>query len=147
MYPISRDFTAFNWDWLTDEDPDPFIMAMNGKSAILGEPYILPDPDEPQEVADAEFWASYFAGSVCPGDDAYEPVSDILYPVIDSIDRIQILSSNTRIESKENETRVVGMLSASFYWRDVMKNLLPSGRGVVVVVDNPCTASFSYQIT
>jgi hypothetical protein len=40
----SEDFTAFNWDWLTDEDPDPFIQSYNTSRAILGEPYILPDP-------------------------------------------------------------------------------------------------------
>jgi hypothetical protein len=121
-------------------------MAMNGKFAIIGEPYILPDPNIPEEVEEAEFWAVFFEGSVSQGDDAFEPVSDLFYPVIDSIDRIQIFPSRTSNDTGDDDTNVVAVLSASFYWRDVMKNVLPSGRGVVVVVENPCTASFSYQI-
>jgi hypothetical protein len=121
-------------------------MAMNGKLAIIGEPYVLPDPNIPQEMKEAEYWAPFFSGSVSRGDDAFEPVSDILYPVIDAIDRIQIFPSHTSDDTEDDDTKVVAVLSASFYWRDVMKNILPSGRGIVVVVENPCTASFSYQI-
>jgi hypothetical protein len=45
LYPIpSEGLSAFNWDWLTDEDPDPFISSYQTKRAVLGEPYILPDP-------------------------------------------------------------------------------------------------------
>jgi hypothetical protein len=46
-YPIplpSETFSAINWDWLTDVDPDPFISSYETKRAILGEPYNLPDP-------------------------------------------------------------------------------------------------------
>jgi hypothetical protein len=44
-YPFSsHDFEVFTWDWLTDEDPDPFIKAMDSTRVILGEPYVLPDP-------------------------------------------------------------------------------------------------------
>jgi hypothetical protein len=43
-YPLtSEEFTAFNWDWLTDEDPDPLIQCIDKIRAIIGEPYILPD--------------------------------------------------------------------------------------------------------
>jgi hypothetical protein len=44
-YPMaSEDFTAFNWDWLSDTDTDAFIHSVDTVRAILGEPYMLPDP-------------------------------------------------------------------------------------------------------
>ena len=45
LYPLQADgFTAFNWDWFTDVDPDSMHQAIDEKLAILGEPYILPNP-------------------------------------------------------------------------------------------------------
>jgi hypothetical protein len=146
LYPLLNDFAPFNWDWVTDADPDPFIMALDKKTAVLGEPYINPDLGNAEEVAEDRYWADVYAGSVSPGDDPFEPVSDIIYPVIDTIDRIQIFSPTSNETKQNDDTKVVSVVSASFYWRDVMKNVLPSGRGIVVVIDNPCAASFSYQI-
>jgi hypothetical protein len=44
-YPMpSEDFTAFNWDWLSQPDPYVVVHSVDTVRAILGEPYILPDP-------------------------------------------------------------------------------------------------------
>jgi hypothetical protein len=102
---------------------------------------LLCDRKIPHEVADAEFWANAYSGSVAEGDNPMEPISDILYPIIDQTDHIQLLSNNTKSQD------VVAVLSATFYWRDVLKNVLPPGKqGLFIVIDNPCTASFTYQI-
>ena len=104
--------------------------------------------DDPDDVAHAAYWADLFSGSVSPGDNPNEPVSDIIYPIINNIDKIQIIENVTMINNNTDaDMSVVGAMSASFYWRDVMKNILPTGkRGLILVVDNPCTASFTYQI-
>ena len=84
-----------------------------------------------------------------------EPVSDIMYPIINVLDRIQIIDNDAASNSNLNDTvyntntttEVVAVLAATFYWRDVMRNTLPTGeQGLVVVISNPCTASFTYQI-
>jgi hypothetical protein len=99
--------------------------------------------DIPDEVANAEYWADVYSGWVSSGDDPMEPVSDIIYPVIDELKSIQIHEDGN---NTSNQT-IVGILSSSFYWRDVLKNILPSGReGLVVVIDNPCKVPFTYQI-
>jgi hypothetical protein len=105
---------------------------------------------------DAKFWANYFSYSVASGDDPMEPMSDIIYPIVDAIDRIRIVdtsgsSSESSITDIPNENttegKVVAVVSSSFYWRDALKDMLPTGRnGIVVVVANPCTASFTYQL-
>jgi hypothetical protein len=45
-YPMSTgdDFTAFNWDWLSDPDPVALAKASNSLRAVLSEAYIVPDP-------------------------------------------------------------------------------------------------------
>jgi hypothetical protein len=77
-----------------------------------------------------------------------------LYPVVDRFDKIRIITDDDDDDDNDGttgnnniENRVVAMLSAGFYWRDVLKNVLPDGRkGVVVVVENQCTAPFTYQV-
>jgi hypothetical protein len=85
----------------------------------------------PEDVADAEFWAKAYSGSVAANENPMEPVSDIIYPFANEFDSDNIVAVN----------------AATFYWRDVLKNVLPPGKeGLVIVIENPCTASFTYQV-
>jgi hypothetical protein len=74
-----------------------------------------------------------------------------LYPVIDRVDRIQIIPNQDSTDRKTKEVnytnKVVAVLSASFYWRDALQNVLPTKKmGLVAVFENPCSAAFTYQI-
>jgi hypothetical protein len=105
--------------------------------------------DDAEEVSTAEYWAKVFSGSVDQGDDPMEPVSDILYPVIDRFDKIQIITDkdDTNVTDSNVNNKVVAVLAGVFYWRDVLKNVLPDGKkGLVVVIENTCTSTFTYQI-
>jgi hypothetical protein len=74
-----------------------------------------------------------------------EPISDILYPVVDNVEKIQPITDDAW--THETDNKVVAIISSSFYWRDVLKNVLPHNkRGLVVVFENPCSASFTYLI-
>jgi hypothetical protein len=77
-----------------------------------------------------------------------EPVSDILYPVVSELEQNDSFRENSG-NNNTNTTpeRAVAVFSASFYWRDVLKNVLPPGKqGLIIVIENPCTASFTYQV-
>jgi hypothetical protein len=148
MYPIqSSGFSAYNWDWYTYIDPDPFIGSIATKRAVLGTPYMNPDVSNPDEMKEAQYWADTFSGLIDPDDAPLEPASDILYPVINRFDRIKLLDDDHNSTSIDTHDEVVSVLSSSFYWRDVLKNVLPEkSAGLIVVVENPCSASFTYQI-
>jgi hypothetical protein len=157
MYPIqSSGFSAYNWDWYTYVDPDPFITSIATKRAVLGTSYMNPDLTNPDEVKEAQYWADTFSGLIDPGDHPLEPASDILYPVIGRYDRIELLdgehynstsASSNETTATDDDDAIVAVLSSSFYWRDVLKNVLPEqANGLVVVIENPCSASFTYQI-
>jgi hypothetical protein len=100
----------------------------------------------------AEFWAAIFEGTIDPGDNPLEPAADILYPVIDRLDKIQLFTDDDdhnkpTAEDTDIEGKVVAVLSSGFYWRDTIKNVLPNNRkGLVVVFTNPCSSSFTYLV-
>ena len=79
-----------------------------------------------------------------------EPVSDILYPVLegapDAFDLFEHKDDGTQSQTTDSKDKLVGLLSVSFYWRDVLKNILPTGSHAVVVFENPCSPTFTYAI-
>jgi hypothetical protein len=156
LYPIqSSGFSAYNFDWYTDIEVDPFVSSIATKRAVLGTTYMNPALNNPDQVKEAQYWADTFSGLIDPGDHPLEPASDILYPVVNRFDRIKLLdddnanpsSLSSNYTATTDDDEVVAVLSSSFYWRDVMKNVLPEqSHGLIVVVENPCSASFTYQI-
>jgi hypothetical protein len=43
---------------------------------------------------------------------------------------------------------LLGFISISIYWRDLLTDLLPPGSdGIVIVIENECNPSFSFQVT
>ena len=102
----------------------------------------FPDSTNIDEVTNAEYWADVYSGLVRPGDDPMEPVSDINYPVFDETSRIEQGDDNGNVNGT-----IVAVLSSAFYWRDILKNILPSRlQPVIVVIDNPCKAPFTYEV-
>jgi len=88
-------------------------------------------------------FADWFKDYIDPGEEPMEPVSDIYYPIIDKIDSVRIIDSTYRQEEHD----VVGFLALSIYWLGFMKNILPEGsEGIVVVFENPCNPSFTYEL-
>ena len=68
-----------------------------------------------------------------------EPIIRTLYPILDT--------ATGAITLNRNNSKVVGIIAASFYWRSYLENILPNGEnGLVVVFANACNQSFTYQI-
>jgi hypothetical protein len=96
-----------------------------------------------------QYWIEDVSPLIDPGDNPLEPTADIIYPVINQFDSIKLIENDKledpAIESDTNE--VVAILSSTFFWRDVLKNVLPEiSKGLIVVIENACTVSITYQI-
>jgi hypothetical protein len=77
-----------------------------------------------------------------PDENKVEPLCDVCFPIYDNLDKIQRTSGDV------NASDIVGAVSSTFYWRDVIKNILPDSRaGIDVVIDSPCKANFTYRVT
>jgi hypothetical protein len=76
--------------------------------------------------------------------DPFQPIMDIVYPIVDDVSRVELTASD---DYEPSNHTLVGLITVSVYWREIFSSALPSGSyGVVVVVDNTCSDSFTYQI-
>jgi hypothetical protein len=65
------------------------------------------------------------------------------YPVLNLYDMIDVKEHNV------TKYKVDAILVAEFYWRDLMKDILPdSSKGIILVTENSCTPQtpFTYQL-
>eukprot|EP00934_Nitzschia_sp_Nitz4_P004508 Nitzschia sp. Nitz4//scaffold87_size112219//63226//66821//NITZ4_004078-RA/size112219-augustus-gene-0.60-mRNA-1//-1//CDS//3329559381//4498//frame0 len=136
QYPIlSKDFPIYNYDY-TSEDSDSYVPGSGVRvTDVLGKGYAqLADVANAQEGSYIEKYNSTFR--------SIEPISEIHYPIFaDAADNVLIQ------ETAENNSPMVGFMWLSFYWRNEMVDLLPSGtNGLVCVVSTSTNNSFTYQL-
>ena len=90
------------------------------------------------------FISEIFAPYISADEEPYEPVMDIFHPIINDIRRVRVAGSNDY--DAQNNT-LVGVLAATVYWRNILKNTLPQGSSrIAIVFNNTCTKAFTYQI-
>mmetsp|Transcript_31229 Transcript_31229/g.73559 ORF Transcript_31229/g.73559 Transcript_31229/m.73559 type:complete len:1201 (+) Transcript_31229:149-3751(+) len=71
--------------------------------------------------------------------DHTEPFIRVLYPILDT--------ATGAITAYNTDSKVVGIIASSFFWRSYLENILPDGQnGLVVVFENNFTQTFTYQI-
>ena len=91
------------------------------------------------QVDETEYWGNIFRQLLKPGEEAIEPVSDLVYPIIEVIDGVKTPDTTG--------DKMVATVVATIYWREYIKKVLPeNSKGIVVVFENPCNPSFTYQI-
>jgi DNA-directed RNA polymerase subunit F len=111
----------------------------------LSEAYMLTDPDDDELTVENMCAAHYFKDYISPDEEALEPVSDIYYPIIeDATDSFNLFDGGSYNPVHHN---LGGILSLSVYWRDFIKDILPTGSdGILVIFENECNPTFTYQI-
>jgi Adenylate and Guanylate cyclase catalytic domain len=106
-------------------------------------------------IAETEVYANFFQNFLPSDENAMEPVMDVYYPILNDLSPNAMAGkkyNNGTVASgttfAANTTReVVGIVVITIYWRNFFRNILPEGaNGIIVVVQNPCHNSFTYQI-
>jgi hypothetical protein len=96
------------------------------------------------EIAETEVWREFYSPFVSPGEEVVEPITEVLYPVINRVDKVRVAGA---VDYKRTDNDLVAILGSSIYWRSFFRNILPDGsNGIHIVISNPCTSSFTYQI-
>ena len=101
--------------------PEPIYHSLETQNVVLSEPYNLPDPNVPDEVAETEAFVDWFSDYVTPGQNPGEPASDIYVPILDhNFDTIRIA------DDTEDRPKLVGLM---------VRGRVPLGRRPTVQVE------------
>lgn len=139
--PVVPRYPAYNWDVTSIVNNTMIVQILEHHKTIISEPYLIPNPDCPTAIEEAESEADWFLDYIGPDEDPMEPVSDILYPMYDNVSRV------TLTDEERNAESFVAIMAISIYWRDMIRDVLPPGsNGLIAVFDNPCTQSFTYRL-
>lgn len=112
----------------------------------------LPLRNVPAEVVESDFWAELLKNYIPLDAPSNEPFSDFQHSILkDSDEGTEFVTTFDADYLNSGEiTRthnVVATLVVSIYWRMFLVDIVPeSSQGLVVVFENPCSASFTYQI-
>ena len=105
---------------------------------------ILPPDAPPEDVQEMIYEAEWVGSYLPPDEEPMEPISDIFYPILPS--GIDTFNQNDDDFDRSDQS-FAGHLTMSFYWRSTIRDILPEGSdGILVVFENPCNPTFTYQI-
>jgi hypothetical protein len=79
--------------------------------------------NDPEAQAESERWSDWFKDFIAPQENPFEPVVTLIYPVVNNIRRVDLLSAINYTTA--NDT--VAILGAYMYWRDLIRDILPTG--------------------
>mmetsp|Transcript_45322 Transcript_45322/g.109736 ORF Transcript_45322/g.109736 Transcript_45322/m.109736 type:complete len:1123 (+) Transcript_45322:296-3664(+) len=138
-YPIVPTWPPYNYDYITGLTYTTAHTEMLEKgSIVITTPYLNPDPNDEAAMENAISTAGWLYERLHPDEEPLEPASDLYFPIFDDL--------NT-FETDTSKTSPVATFGVTFYWRDMIRDILPeSAKGILVVVDCPCSASFTYRL-
>lgn len=139
--PVIPTYAPYNWNGLAYEAfAKGLSFSMESKSVVMTSIANHADPNDPVAVAQAATTSNWAIPYVGEDEDPNEPFADMYYPVIDKIEDVVLKPSK--------DTKALGVVAFSFFWRHILRNILPpNSKGLVLVFENPCgKQSFTYQI-
>jgi hypothetical protein len=132
--PVVPVYSPYNWDGATYTAlASALPQLLEDKQVVISRVTNLPDSDDLAAVTEAEENSDWAKGYIGEDEDPSEPMSEIFYPII--------------ADSDEGNETVVGVYSISIFWRHLITNILPpDSDGIVVVFENACNQTFTYEI-
>eukprot|EP00934_Nitzschia_sp_Nitz4_P001455 Nitzschia sp. Nitz4//scaffold32_size149145//139255//142862//NITZ4_002902-RA/size149145-augustus-gene-0.44-mRNA-1//1//CDS//3329548138//1455//frame0 len=133
-YPVP----IYNFDYISPTTPDTYLRGNGPKVVEL----LQSGKCQISDIANEGGGYNAAIDAIVAGTfDSSEPLSEIHYPIF------KTAVDDIFNEGTDNATDFVGFLFLSFYWRNLMLDMLPEGvDGLVVVATTTCNTSFSYEI-
>lgn len=139
--PVIPTYAPYNWNGLAyDAFAKGLVFSMETKSVVMTAVANHADPNDPVAVEQAATTSHWAIPYIDEDEDPNEPFADMYYPVIDKIEDVVLKPSR--------DTKALGVVAFSFFWRHILRNILPpNSRGLILVFKNPCQKQyFTYQI-
>eukprot|EP00977_Amphora_coffeiformis_P016030 scaffold4855_cov195-Amphora_coffeaeformis.AAC.15 len=120
--------------------------TISGFSNLVDPTVDLIESDEADRIS-----VEYIQNFINPNENAAEPITILLYPIRNRSNQLLMANYHSRDDSTttsdDEEEEVVGSFSLTIFWRDLLRNTLPpSSRGLLVVTQNTCGQTFTYEI-
>jgi hypothetical protein len=139
--PVVPVGSPYNWDGFQyNALANAWEIFQQERRAVIGYSRNIPTAEDPDlNVEENNKYIGMFVGN----DTSYhiEPFADIFYPIMRNIYEETIPDSNISLTND-----VVGILSVTFYWRDLLSKYVISEfpEGLMIVVENSCNQTFTY---
>jgi len=136
MLPTEK-FSAYNFNAINHKILGPGIRnVVENHKVVIGPVLNFADSLEDIGTNRVTAWAARHSP---PDVDPTEPVIRTLYPILDT--------AEGAITVSQPDSKVVGIIASSFYMRSFIENILPSSeKGIVVVFENTCNQTFTYEV-
>lgn len=119
-------------------------ISYKNREVVLSPPFMIPSPNDKAELAEAETWCEFYKDFISSNENCMEPVGQWYYPVLDSLDHVDV----TKSAEYPDKYEVKAIVASEFYWRTLIRDIIPDGsKGIVLLFLNTCTDDvFTYQI-
>lgn len=146
--PVVPDVSPYNWDGFRDKAlASAFEIFKGGSQVVMSYVENIPTPEDPGLNVTRN---NEFIGAFIGNDTAFhaEPYGNIFYPILKSHSEEIVQedggAGGTDAGSSANGD-VAGIVSVTFFWRDLLKNVLPEkSDGMSLVISNDCNQTFTY---
>jgi hypothetical protein len=117
-------------------------VSSSKRNAVMTQALNIPSLGTSPEVKEAvEATTEWISNLIGPDANPQEPLVRLVYPIVQSQASLQ------GFVSSEDKGRVVAIVASSFFWSTLLRGILPSGQdGVVVVINNACGQTFTYEL-
>jgi class 3 adenylate cyclase len=139
--PVVPLYAPYNWDGFRYTTLARVWEELKGARQItISHVANIPTPFDPNlSIEGNNYFLSHYVGE--EDGNHTEPFSDLFYPILNP----PVDSANVPQDALEND--VAGVVAVTFYWRDLIKHILPSGSdGMNVVIANTCNQTFTYEL-
>eukprot|EP00934_Nitzschia_sp_Nitz4_P002155 Nitzschia sp. Nitz4//scaffold6_size259037//151917//155608//NITZ4_001087-RA/size259037-processed-gene-0.270-mRNA-1//-1//CDS//3329556932//2155//frame0 len=143
--PVVPIYAPYNWDGMTLSSLfNALHILKDDRKIVFGDIHNIADSDDPNAVSAAANNNLFIKDYVGDEEDETEPFSDIFFPILDvAADYVEVPQN----ASSTDLGKMVGVFAMTFYWRDLLKNILPDGsNGIIVVFENACGEAFTYEL-
>jgi hypothetical protein len=144
--PLVPTSPVYNWDLATVAGNESVLHCITTHQTAVSRAYMVAsENDDPAIKIENEAWADYFSNYISPNEEPMEPLSDFYYPMVPDMLDERALSLDPDYDPAQHQ--IVGIMSQSVYWRDLIKGILPYGtNGILAVFACPCSDTFTYEI-
>ena len=145
--PVVPYYAPYNWDLGSIGDIDFIKASVVDNKALITEPYlgqVYKNPGDEDEALEMSYEVDWIVDYISPNDEADEPVADLIYPIITTKDGANVKDGDY---TPSPDLKAVGLYSITYYWRELLRDILPTGsNGIHVVFESACRPPFTYQI-